>query len=100
MRVKAILDDGTGTVTAILDRDLTEEIYGGTMADAMDAAREAMDKEVVADAIADTLVGHEYRVRGNLSVDEYGANLEADEFEESSDDPADRATAVLTEVDA
>ncbi|MFC7203764.1 Single-stranded DNA binding protein [Haloferax namakaokahaiae] len=100
MRVKAILDDGTGTVTAILDRDLTEEIYGGTMADAMEAAREAMDKEVVADAIADTLVGHEYRVRGNLSVDEYGANLEADEFEESTDDPADRATAVLTEVEA
>ncbi|WP_410764844.1 Single-stranded DNA binding protein [Haloferax sp. DFSO60] len=100
MRVKAILDDGTGTVTAILDRDLTEEIYGGTMADAMEAAREAMDKEVVADAIADTLVGREYRVRGNLSVDEYGANLEADEFEESDDDPADRATAVLTEVKA
>ena len=100
MRVKAILDDGTGTVTAILDRDLTEEIYGGTMADAMEAAREAMDKEVVADDIADTLVGREYRVRGNLSVDEYGANLEADEFEETDDDPAERAAALLTEVRA
>ena len=100
LRVKAILDDGTGTVTAILDRDLTEEIYGGTMADAMEAAREAMDKEVVADDIADTLVGREYRVRGNLSVDEYGANLEADEFEETDDDPAERAAALLTEVRA
>ncbi|WP_396612815.1 Single-stranded DNA binding protein [Haloferax sp. S1W] len=100
MRVKAILDDGTGTVTAILDRDLTEAVYGGTMEDAMTAAREAMDKEVVADDIASTLVGREYRVRGNLSVDEYGANLEADEFEETDDDPAKRAAALLTEVGA
>ncbi|KAB1188603.1 MULTISPECIES: Single-stranded DNA binding protein [Haloferax] len=100
MRVKAILDDGTGTLTAILDHDLTTEVYGGTMEDAMAAARDAMDKEVVADEIASKLVGREYRVRGNLSVDEYGANLEADEFEESDDDPADRAMAILTEVGA
>ncbi|SFR42856.1 Single-stranded DNA binding protein [Halogeometricum limi] len=100
MRVKAILDDGSGTVTAVLDRDLTEELYGGTMADAMDAAREAMDKEVVADEIRKRVVGREFRVRGNLSVDDYGANLEATEFEETDDDPAARATALLSEVTA
>jgi replication factor A1 len=100
MRVKAILDDGTGTVTAVLDRDLTEEVYGGTMSEAMEQAREAMDKEVVADEIRQRVVGREFRVRGNLSVDDYGANLEASEFEETTDDPADRATALLEEVGA
>ncbi|WP_311170928.1 Single-stranded DNA binding protein [Halobellus ordinarius] len=98
MRVKAILDDGTGTVTVVLDRDLTEELYGGTMDDAMAAAREAMDKEVVADEIREAVVGREYRVRGNLSVDDYGANVEASEFERSTDDPATRAAALLGEV--
>ncbi|MGQ4555979.1 Single-stranded DNA binding protein [Halobellus sp. GM3] len=98
MRVKAIVDDGTGTVTAVLDRDLTEELYGGTMDEAMEAAREAMDKEVVADAIREVVVGREYRVRGNLSVDDYGASLEASEFERSTDDPTARATALLSEV--
>ncbi|WP_277553610.1 Single-stranded DNA binding protein [Halobaculum limi] len=100
LRVKAILDDGTATVTAILDRDLTEEVYGGTLDDALEAARDAMSREVVADDIAEQLVGREFRVRGHLSVDEYGANLDASEFDLSADDPAARARAVLTEVGA
>jgi replication factor A1 len=100
LRVKAILDDGTGTVTVILDRDLTEEIYGGTLEDALDHARDEMDKEVVADAIAERVVGDEYRVRGSLSVDEYGANLDTTEFDPVAEDGETRAQALLAEVNA
>ena len=100
LRVKAILDDGTGAVTVILDAELTEQVYGGTLEDALEEARDAMDQEAVADTIRQRIVGREYRVRGHLSVDEYGANLDAGSFEESNDDPADRATAFLAEGDA
>ncbi|QCW02708.1 Single-stranded DNA binding protein [Natrinema pallidum] len=100
MRVKAILDDGTGTVTVVLDDELTERVYGGSLEDALEQAREAMDQEVVADRIRERIVGREYRIRGHLSVDEYGANLDAERFEESDDDPVARAAAVLEEVDA
>jgi len=99
LRVKAILDDGTGTVTAILDHDLTKELYGGGIEAAKEHARDAMDKTVVADDIRETIVGREYRVRGQLSVDEYGANLDATSFEESDEEPSARATAALAEVD-
>ena len=99
LRTKAILDDGTATVTVVLDDELTEEIYGGDLDDAREHARDAMDKSVVADRIADRVVGREYVVRGSLSVDEYGANLNASEFGESTTDPAERATALLSEVD-
>ena len=98
LRVKAILDDGTGTVTAVLDADLTEQVYGGDLEDAREQARDAMDQEVVADTIREKIVGREFTIRGNLSIDDYGANLEATEFGEVDDDPADRAAAVLTEV--
>ncbi|SEA10510.1 replication factor A1 [Haloplanus vescus] len=98
LRVKAILDDGTGTVTTVLDTDLTSEVYGGDIEDAKEEARDAMDKEVVADAIRERIVGREFRVRGSLSVDEYGANLDAETFEESGDDPADRASELLAGV--
>ena len=98
LRVKAILDDGTDTATAILGRDLTEDVYGDTLEDALEDARDAMDRDVVADAIAEDLVGREFRVRGALSVDEYGANLDAERFETSDDDPADRARELLAEV--
>ncbi|MFC7199153.1 Single-stranded DNA binding protein [Halospeciosus flavus] len=100
LRVKAIVDDGTATVTAILDRETTETVYGGTLEDALEQARAAMDTEVVADTIRDRIVGHEYRVRGHLSVDDYGANLEATDFRPTSDDPAARAEAFLEEVEA
>ena len=98
LRIKAIVDDGTASVTAIVGTELTKEIYGGDIAAAKEAAREAMDKEVVADSIRETLVGGAFRVRGSLSVDEYGANLNVEEFEAASDEPAERATAVLAEV--
>ena len=100
LRTKAILDDGTATVTVILDDELTERVYGGDLDDAREHARDAMDKSVVADRIAERVVGREYVVRGSLSVDEYGANLNASEFAESTADPAARAKALLSEVEA
>ncbi|ELZ00552.1 Single-stranded DNA binding protein [Natrialba asiatica] len=99
LRVKAILDDGTGTVTVVLDDELTADVYGGTLDDALEQAREAMDQSVVADTIRERIVGHEFSVRGHLSVDEYGANLDAERFGESDDDPQVRARAFLEEVE-
>ncbi|WP_053948416.1 Single-stranded DNA binding protein [Halolamina sediminis] len=98
LRTKAILDDGTGTCTVILGRDLTEEIYGGDLDDAREAAREAMDREVVAETIAGALVGDAYRARGSLSVDEYGANMNADAFEPVEEDPETEARDLLAEL--
>ena len=98
LRVKAVLDDGTETVTVVLDRDQTETIYGGTIEDAKAQARDAMDQSVVAKSIAETLVGPEYRVRGHLSVDDFGANLETTEFDEMERDPSETATALLEGV--
>jgi len=99
LRVKAIVDDGTDTVTAILGTELTKEIYGGTLDDALAAARDAMDREVVADEIAADLEGREFRVRGHLSVDDYGANLDASEFTVADEAPAERARALLAAVE-
>jgi replication factor A1 len=97
LRTKAILDDGTGTVTVILDEELTAELYGGGLDAARNDARDAMDREVVADAIREEVVGREFRVRGRLTVDDYGANLEAREFARRSVDPAARAEQLLEE---
>ncbi|EMA39102.1 Single-stranded DNA binding protein [Halococcus hamelinensis] len=95
LRVKAIVDDGTASVTAVLGTDLTAEVYGGDIDDAREAAREAMDQEVVADSIRESVVGRTFRVRGTLSIDDYGANLDATEFGPSEDDPVARAHGLL-----
>ncbi|SEH54817.1 replication factor A1 [Halopenitus malekzadehii] len=98
LRVRAILDDGTATTTVVLNADLTADVYGGGLEDAREAAREAMDKSVVAESIADELVGRAFRVRGNLSVDDYGANLDAETFTAADDDPAETARSVLSTI--
>lgn len=99
LRVKAILDDGTGTATIVLDREQTETVYEGTLSDALTAARDAMDKEVVTDEIATKIVGCEHRVRGSLSVDEYGANLDVISFGAVTEDPSTRARELLERVE-
>jgi replication factor A1 len=98
LRTKAILDDGTGTVTAVLDEETTADVYGGDIDDAREAARDAMDREVVAEEIRSHVVGQEYRARGHLSVDDFGANLEVASFDAVEADPADRAADLLAEV--
>ena len=100
LRVKAILDDGTGTVTVVLDEERTAEIYGGGIDVAREHARDAMDREVVADAIREELVGRAFRVRGALSVDDFGATLNATTFEADGADPVERATQLLEEAEA
>lgn len=97
MRTKAVLDDGSGAVNLILDRDLTEKVYGGSLGDAEAAAREAMDQGVVREEIADQVVGRRWRVRGNVSVGEYGANIDAGEMELVTGDVAGEAGGVLDE---
>ena len=98
LRIKAILDDGTGTVTAILDDGLTATVYGGGLEQAREHARDAMDRSVVADDIRETIVGRAFQVRGSLTVDEYGANLTASTFEERDANPAARARTLLEEA--
>jgi Single-stranded DNA-binding replication protein A (RPA), large (70 kD) subunit and related ssDNA-binding proteins len=99
LRVKAILDDGTGTVTVVLDEERTAEIYGGGIDAAREHARDAMDREVVAESIRGELVGRAFRVRGALSVDDFGATLDATTFEADGTDPAEHAARLVEEVE-
>ena len=98
LRVRAILDDGTGTVTVILDEERTAEVYGGGIEAAREHARDAMDREVVADAIRTELVGRAFRARGSLTVDEYGPTLDATTFESVDERPETLATRLLAEA--
>jgi replication factor A1 len=100
LRVKAVLDDGTGALTVILGTELTAAVYGGGIEAAREQARDAMDQTVVADTIREKIVGREFAVRGTVSVDDYGANVEARAFAERADDPAERARALLDRADS
>ncbi len=72
LRVKAVLDDGSGALTAVFNRELTEALLEKTMDEAIAGAKEAMSTDVVRDELSDLLVAQPLEARGNVTSDDYG----------------------------
>ncbi len=79
LRIKAVLDDGHGALTAIMNREVTEEVMGKTLDEYQEIARDAMTHEVVMDEVVDELTARRMRVHGNATSDDWGVNLRARE---------------------
>jgi len=77
LRIKAILDDGTGAMTVVLDSTLTQQISGYSIETAYKIAQAAMSQGQVEEEIRKKLLGRLLGVRGNMSKGEYGVTLVA-----------------------
>src|SRR5437667_244466 len=64
--------DGSGALTAVFDRELTEALLDKTLDACIEAARDAMSTDVVRDELADVLVAQPIEVRGDVTSDDYG----------------------------
>jgi len=72
LRIKAVVDDGNFSLTAILNREMTEELLGLTLEESLKAARESMNQEVVREEIEEKLLAHPVELSGNVTSDEFG----------------------------
>ncbi|NOR46839.1 MAG: Single-stranded DNA binding protein [Methanosarcinaceae archaeon] len=77
MRIKAILDDGTGAISVMLNRELSEITYGRSMAEAENIIQKAMSQDAVFEDMRQVLTGKYLAVRGNTSSTEFGVMLVA-----------------------
>ncbi|ELY71531.1 hypothetical protein [Natrinema versiforme] len=84
LRIKAVVDDGIDAHEVIFDKDATEDLTGLSLEEAKDMAMDALDTTVVADEIADDIIGTYYRIEGPT----FGRYVLADDVEEL-DGPAD-----------
>lgn len=75
LRVKAVLDDGTGALSMIIGRELTETLLGKSLAQCVEEAKAAFRPEVIQDQLKEKLTGRVFQVRGNAMSDEYGPML-------------------------
>ncbi len=98
LRVKGILDDGTGALTVIVNKELTEEVLGYGLDKAMDMARDNMNQDVVKDELEEKLIAQPLRVRGNVTSDEYGLMLVANDVDFKTIDVEEEARKLLDEV--
>ncbi|MCD6461523.1 MAG: hypothetical protein J7L61_02145 [Thermoplasmata archaeon] len=99
LRIKAILDDGTGAVTTIINRELTERLTGKTMREYEEEARDAMTPEVVRDDIVEKLLARKLEVRGNATSDDFGVMLIAEDARPAAVDVESEARALLQEIE-
>ncbi len=95
MRIKAIIDDGTGALTLVLDAALTQQICGITIEKAKEMAKAAMSPSAVEEEIKKKLLGKMLTVRGNMSKGEFGVTLVAGNVWETPDTTKEKAKELI-----
>ncbi|TLZ53445.1 MAG: hypothetical protein E6K18_00140 [Methanobacteriota archaeon] len=99
LRVKAVVDDGSGAITAVFGKELTELLLEKTVEECIAQAKEAMDQEVVRDELADLLIAQPVEVRGNVTSDDYGLMMIVDSARVLKVDVQEEARAMLEELE-
>lgn len=77
MRIKAIIDDGTGALMLVLDSELTQKVCGLTIEDAQKIAKASMSQKSVEEEVSKKLFGKILSARGNMSKGDFGVTLVA-----------------------
>jgi replication factor A1 len=95
LRIKAVLDDGEGSLTAIINREVTERLLGITLDDALTKARAAMDQEIVKEDMEDLLLPAPVELRGNVTSDEFGLMMIVTDARFMRDDVKGEAKTLL-----
>jgi replication factor A1 len=95
MRIKAILDDGTGSISVMFPRELSEIIYGKTLEEAEKLMSSDVSKDAVYEDLRYSLTGRYIAVRGNSSKGEYGISLVAEKTWVPEDDLVVRVMELL-----
>ncbi len=98
MRIKAIIDDGTGALTLVLDAGLTKKICGYSIEEALNIAKAAMSQKAVEEEIKKKLVGIMLAARGNMSKGDFGMTLVASDVWVPLDTTKEKANELLGRV--
>ncbi len=99
MRIKSILDDGTGALAVVLDADLTRKVTGYSIEKAREVAGADMNPSAVEEEIRRKLMGLTMRLRGNMTKGEYGITLVASDAEVTEINPAAVAANLIKEIE-
>ena len=98
LRTKAVLDDGTNTLSLILNRELSEKILGMSMENCIKLAKDAMDTNRISDELAEKLITQPVQARGNVTSDDFGLTMIACGIEPVKADVQAEAQALLEKL--
>jgi replication factor A1 len=98
LRIKAIVDDGSGAVSVVIGRELTEKLADTTLDEAMETAKKAMNLDVVKDSIEEKLMLKVVTISGNVTSDSYGLSMIVNGAETGIDDVKPEVERLLVEL--
>jgi replication factor A1 len=77
LRVKAIIDDGTGAIMAVFNSEITSRLMGRTVEECTGEVKEHGPDRLVEifEELNDILLMRPIRVKGTITTDEYGAMM-------------------------
>ncbi len=75
LRIKLVIDDGTGAVSGIINKDSTEKLLGKTLDELTKMLEKSEDKNIIIEEINNTLFAHRINLRGNALGDEFGITI-------------------------
>ena len=100
LRMKLILDDGTGAISAVVNRQDTERLTGITLAVAEGLAKARGDSDIVSREMAGLIIMRKMTVTGNVLSDDYGPMMIVSGAKIEAVDVAAEAEALYNEVEA
>lgn len=99
LRIKAVIDDGSGSVSAVIGRELTEKLMDFTLEECMEKARQAMTFDSVKDSMGDALTFKIVDAVGNVTADTYGLSMIVREAELKVPDAKEEVERLLVELE-
>ncbi|OGS55343.1 MAG: hypothetical protein A3K60_07150 [Euryarchaeota archaeon RBG_19FT_COMBO_56_21] len=99
LRIKAILDDGSGAVSVVMNRSLTEKLLDTTLDESMQKAKEKMNFDIVRDMMDERLTLKIVTVSGSVTADQYGLSMIAKEADLATQDAREEAEKLLVELE-
>lgn len=100
LRIKAVVDDGQAPEIVILGRDLTEEVTGIELDEAITKAKDEFDRDVIAHDMADQLIGTPLTATGPVGYGSIMADSVDQEIDLPTTDELLTAARSLTAHDA
>jgi replication factor A1 len=76
LRLKLVVDDGTGTVGCVLNREISEKILGLILDDAKKMKRDELDKKILTSLFAKKVL-----LKGNALGDDFGTSIVANDVD-------------------
>jgi replication factor A1 len=94
LRLKLVIDDGTGSISTVLNRELTEKIIGKTLDEC-----EKIDESNLIEELNNTLFARKLIVKGNALSDDFGTNVIAKDAMFVDFDVREEAERLSTELE-